>query len=362
MGAKSIKKIKLIALKETIEDLLVSEDGSEIFEQEPDSGEKAEQFSVDHVNGKEVSSIIKDLSEYDGEDQLIESSLKKKTARLTQDAMEEMAKELRNQLQEKINSYRSDVERNPDWSSRVNQITTGTKKLENEFKSRIQEISGFSNREDKLRGIQDLKTVSQKSREDIHKRFDKTLEPFQEMFRKETAKSTKNIINGIYEEVRNHLKILWLTFQKQNVTEKEKLLNLSKRFDLSGPLSELDDKKADDVLRKINYEIAHIKSFIDKKLLEVGDELSKGQANSLLSIYKGGIQRVINKYKDSINSEAWRNFIQSFQKRATRISNHHIKKSKWSGRLDLLKRSLKTYKEEIEDFVNVIGSYCFHMT
>lgn len=357
----SKKLIYLKALKETIEERL------------RESEEEKYQSEADYVDGKEVSSVIKDVVELDpdyvsGNDTAdteinVESSMSI-LSRFSSDELNQMKEDLRKQIDFKIDSFRNDVERVPDWSTSLNALDTIINKSNNKAKELALSSFGLRSEEDRMGFINNFRELSNLTEESLNRRMDNSKLGLENHSGEKVAKETKKLINDIHNEIILQLRYFWSFLQSRN---KEDSYNLVRQLDSNSPLDldsrvqELSNDRSDHVINKMILDMDKIRTDAIKSILNKDNSLLKTDQKEILDQYKSAIKDSVQSYRNVISTPNWSNFIDKLDSKVVSSANHYIKQTTWGGQVKTLSKVLQDYTIDLDQLMESLQGMLTNM-
>jgi len=357
----SSKLIYLKALKETIEERLRETEEEKYISE------------ADLVDGKEVSSVIKDVVDLDpdyvsGNDTAdteikVESSIDV-FSRFSPDELNQMREDLKSQIDFKIKSFRNDVERVPDWSYSLNALDTVVNKSNNKAKELSLNSFGLKSKEDRLDFVNQFRELSNLTEESLNRRLDNSKLVLENHSGEKVAKETKKLINDIHNEIILQLRYLWSFLQNRNKEDSYNLIRHTESgspLDLDSRIQELSNDRSDHVINKLILDMDNIRTEAIKSILNKDSSLLKTDQKEILDQYKSSIKESIQKYRNVISTPNWSNFIDKLDSKIISSANHYIKQTTWGGQVKTLSKVLRDYTTDLDQLMESLQGMLANM-
>jgi len=326
----------LSTLKKSLEQKLreESEDGENIIPE------------TDYALDTEISSVVVDTldDEESGNAVQVHSSL-------GHDDLVSMSVDLGKQIKARIDLYKNDLERVPDWEHSILSLKGIEKNNYQDMRKVLGTSLGAGTPQEKLVAIDNIRQALYQSDSGIRDQTDQTTANLVEEEKKSNAQKAKKIITSIHEEVEVNLKFLLDELHRKNFAQREQLIEFTESLDLDEVLETLSDDSITDIIQKIKVEFKKVRKSSWDKINDLDNLMTKQELNLTLESYKAGLRFVLDKYRDKISSSSWPIFIDKLKRKSLGISNYHKNQLTWGGQLKTLLKFLADYKVDIETLI-----------
>ena len=332
----SKKREILASLKKSLEEKLLEET------QETDNKD----HEVDLVNDNEISSVVKELTDEEGQNLALQVH-----SSLGHEDLTVLVNDLKGQLKKKIDFYRNDVERIPDWGSSVSLLKTTEYQNYQEMRKALQESMSFKTPEDQLLAIENFRRILYQSDSILQDKTSAANVSLVESEKENNSIKAKSLVKEIHEEIEINLKFLLDELHRKNFLQREKLRELQDNFDLDDVIEKLDDNSVADIIQYIRVDLHKIRQSFLSRVIDKDNKLSKTELFQLIKNYKAGLRAALDKRLESLDNPNWSQFLDSLKRKSLGIAGYHEKQLTWGGQLNTLLKVLGKYSADVEALI-----------